>query len=303
MRNFTTKIEKNIELLEKNPLFLYFYYMLSQIERQTASFSPAEERVARWVLRHPKQAASATLAEVASNCGTSEPTVIRFCRRVGTGGFREFTRRLTETLSQPASNIHHDLAADDSTSDAVSKVFDASIRSLMEIRNQLSSMPVDAAVAAMTRARQIVFVGLGASGHVASDACHKFFRLGLPCNAVIDSPTILQQSAIAEPRDVFVFTSQTGQLPELSRAATMARESGAPVIGLSDPDSKLAKCVEILFPCSAQPDANVYTPTSSRLAHLALLDALHAALAIALGRKAVDRLNRCKDALQTQVLS
>lgn len=290
-------------MLEKNTMFLYFYYMLSLIERESANFSPAEERVAHWILRHPKQAASSTLAEVATSCGTSEPTVIRFCRRIGTRGFREFSRRLTETLSQPASNIHHDLAADDTASDAVSKVMDASIHSLLEIRNQLSSMPVDAAVAAMTRARQIVFVGLGASGHVATDACHKFFRLGLPCVAVVDTPTILQQSAIAEARDVFVFTSQTGQLPELSRAATMAQEHGATVIGLSDPESKLAQNVEILFPCSAQPNANVYTPTSSRLAHLALLDALQAALAIALGRKAVDRLNRCKDALQTQVLS
>ena len=277
--------------------------MLSEIERQSDSFSRAEERVAQWILRHPKQAAGATLAEVALNCGTSEPTVIRFCRRVGTSGFREFSRRLTETLSQPASNIHHDLAADDSASDAVSKVLDASIRSLLEIRNQLSSMPVDAAVAAMARARQIIFAGLGASGHVASDARHKFFRLGLPCIDVIDTPTILQQSAIAEPRDVFVFTSQTGQFAEITEAARMARENGAIVIGLTDPTSMLAQEVEILFPCSAQPNANVYTPTSSRLAHLALLDALHAALAIALGRKAKDRLNRCKDALQTQVLS
>ena len=277
--------------------------MLSQIEQQSKHFSRAEERVARWVLRHPKQAASATLAEVAAHCGTSEPTVIRFCRRVGTGGFREFSRRLTETLSQPASNIHHDLAADDTASDAVSKVLDASIRSLLEMRNELSSMPVDEAVTAMTRARQVVFVGLGASGHVASDARHKFFRLGLPCTAVIDTPTILQQAAIAEPRDVFVFTSQTGQLKELSDAAEIARENGATVIGLTDPESDLAGHIEILFPCSAQPNANVYTPTSSRLAHLALMDALHAALAIALGRKAVDRLNRCKDALQAQVLS
>lgn len=277
--------------------------MLAQIERQSASFSRAEERVASWVLRHPRQAASATLAEVAAHAGTSEPTVIRFCRRVGTGGFREFSRRLTETLSQPASNIHHDLAADDTASDAVSKVLDASIRSLHEIRNLLSAMPVDATVAAMTRARQIVFVGLGASGHVASDARHKFFRLGLPCSAVFDTPTILQQAAIAEPRDVFIITSQTGQLQELSAAAEIARENGATVVGLTDPDSRLAATVEILFPCPAQPNANVYTPTSSRLAHLALLDALHAALAIALGRNAVDRLSRCKDALQTQVLS
>ena len=272
--------------------------MLSQIERQSGTLSRAEERVARWVLEHPQQAASATLAEVALNCGTSEPTVIRFCRRVGLSGFREFTRRLTETLSQPVSNIHRDLNADDTASDAASKVLDASIRSLIDVRGQLSAMPVDKAVAAMSTARQIAFVGLGASGHVASDACQKFFRLGLPCTALTDTPTILQHSSIAQPTDVLIFASQTGLSSELLRAAEMARNNGATVIALSDPDSELAQSADILFSLQAQPDANVFTPMSSRLAHLALLDALQVALAIALGDEAVDRLNRCKDALE-----
>ena len=278
--------------------FLYFYYMLGRIERQSSALSRAEQRVARWVLEHPKQAANATLAEVASSCGTSEPTVIRFCRHVGLGGFREFSRRLTEALSQPASNIHRDLNADDTTSDAVTKVLDSSIRSLIDIRAQLSSMPVDATVEVMAKARQIAFVGLGASGHVASDACQKFFRLGLPCTALTDTPTILQYAAIATEDDVLVFASQTGRSPELAKAASVARENGAAVIALTDPDSVLASAAGILFSCAAQPGANVYTPMSSRLAHLALLDALQVALALAIGDTAVDRLNRCKEALQ-----
>jgi RpiR family carbohydrate utilization transcriptional regulator len=278
--------------------FVYFYYMLSRIERQTEALSRAEQQVAHWVLEHPKQAANATLAEVADACGTSEPTVIRFCRSVGLSGFREFTRRLTEAMSQPVSNIHRDLNADDTPSDAISKVLDASIRSLLDIRAQLSAMPVDVTVAAMSIARQIAFVGLGASGHVATDACQKFFRLGLPCSALTDTPTILQFAAIAQAADVLVFTSQIGQSVELQRAARMARENGATVIALTDPDSGLAAAADILFPCPAQPDANVYTPMSSRLAHLALLDALQVSLALALGEQAVDRLKRCKLALQ-----
>lgn len=99
--------------------------MLSEIVHQSNRLSRAEQRVARWVLEHPKQAANATLAEVSAECGASEPTVIRFCRRLGVSGFREFARRLTEALSQPGSNIHRDLSASDTASDAVTKVFDA----------------------------------------------------------------------------------------------------------------------------------------------------------------------------------
>jgi RpiR family carbohydrate utilization transcriptional regulator len=271
--------------------------MLSQIERQTEQLSRAEQRVARWVLAHPKQAANATLAAVATACGTSEPTVIRFCRSVGVSGFREFARRLTEALSRPASTIHRDVSANDTASDATTKVLDASIRSLIDIRSQLSSMPFDTAVGAMRGARQIAFAGLGASGHVASDACQKFFRLGLPCAALTDTPTILQFAAIVGRGDVLVLASQMGQSPELARAAGIARDNGATVMAVTDPDSVLAAAVEVLFACPAQPDANVYTPMSSRLAHLAVLDALQVALAIALGDLAVDKLRRCKDAL------
>ena len=86
--------------------------MLAQIEAQLPAFSRAERSVARWVLAHPRQAARATLAEISGACGTSEPTVIRFCRRLGLSGFRELTLGLTEALSQPASLVHRAVSAD-----------------------------------------------------------------------------------------------------------------------------------------------------------------------------------------------
>jgi RpiR family carbohydrate utilization transcriptional regulator len=272
--------------------------MLTQIQEQTPELSRAEQRVARWVVEHPRQACGSTLAEVARECGTSEPTVIRFCRHVGLDGFREFTIRLTEALSRPASSVHNNVNADDTASDAVTKVMDASIRSLIDMRSTMSSLPVDKTVTAMKAARQIAFAGLGASGHVASDACQKFFRLGIPCTALTNTPDVLQFSAVCEETDVLVITSHGGQWPELSRAAALARRRGATVIALTDRHSRLAELASILLPCEEVQDASVYTPMSSRLAHLALLDALQVALALSLGDAAVDRLRRSNLALQ-----
>lgn len=271
--------------------------MLADIQEQTPDLSRAEQRVARWVVRHPKQASRATLAEMSDECGVSEPTVIRFCRHIGLDGFREFTIRMTEALSRPVSNVHNDVNVDDTASDAVTKVMDASIRSLIDMRSMTSSLPVDEAVAALKDARQIAFVGLGASGHVASDACQKFFRLGIPCTSLTNTPDLLQFSGIAEASDVLVITSHGGRWPELARAAELARQRGATVIALTDRGSRLASLATILFPCEFVEDASVYTPMSSRLAHLALLDALQVALALDLGDTAVDRLQRSTKAL------
>jgi len=272
--------------------------MLNRIEQQIPDLSPAEQRVARWLLEHPKQATNATLAEVSAQCGASEPTIIRFCRHVGLSGFRELALRLTEALSRPVDYVHRAVSEDDTASDAITKVMDTSIQSLIELRSQMSSMPTDAAVAAMRSARQLAFAGLGASGHVASDACHKFFRLGIPCSTLTNTPKILQFAAIAQLGDVLVITSHTGRWPALSRAADLAREAGAVVIALTDPTSTLANEADIVFACNAIEDTSVYTPMSSRLAQLALLDALHVSLALSLGDAAVDMLRNSKTALQ-----
>lgn len=271
--------------------------MLTKITDALPDLSPSEQRVARWVLEHPKEAANTTLARLAAECDTSEPTVVRFCRRVGLSGFRELTIRLTESLSNPATYVHRDVSPNDSTSDAIIKVMDASIQSLIEMRSQLSSMPVDDAVDVMKRARQITFAGLGASGHVARDACHKFFRLGIPCTSLNDTTMILQFASIAEPDDVLLLLSHTGRWEDLTRAATLAKARGTCVIALTNPDSDIAREVDLLFPCQVIEDTSIYTPMSSRLAQLALLDALYVALALARGDTASDNLRRSKDAL------
>lgn len=273
--------------------------MLSRISNALPTLSPSEKRVAQWVLAHPKEATDATLAHIAGECKTSEPTVLRFCRRLGLGGFRELGIRLAESLSAPGSYVHRDVSPDDSTSDAVMKVMDASIQSLAEMRAQLSSMPVDETTRAMAAARQIAFAGLGASGHVARDACHKFFRLGIPCASLTDTPMILQFAAIAEPDDVLVLLSHTGRWREFAQAADIARERGATVVAITNPESALAGAASILFPCRVVEDTNVFTPMSSRLGQLALLDAILVALALARGASATERLKLSKDALMS----
>ena len=275
--------------------------MLRTINNALPRLSPSERRVGQWVLDHPKEAANITLARLARECETSEPTVVRFCRHVGLGGFRELAIRLTEALSRPATILHRDVGPDDSTSDAVIKVMDASIQSLIEMRAELSSMPIDEAVNAMSSARQIAFAGLGASGHVARDASHKFFRLGIPCTSLRDTTMILQFAAIVESDDVLVLLSHTGRWPELANAAKLARERGATVIALTNPDSKIAEEAGLLFPCKVIEDTSVFTPMSSRLAQLALLDAIQVALALARGSAASENLRRSKDALSYNV--
>ncbi len=271
--------------------------MLGDINQSLERLSRAEKKVAEWVLAHPRQVTESTVAEVARACATSEPSVIRFCRRMGLSGFRELTLRLTEALSRPESIVHRDVSAGDSTADATVKVVEAAIQSLVDLRAQLSRMPFKRVISRMVMSQQFVFAGLGASGHVANDANHKFFRLGKPCNALTDTPSIRQFAAIAGSRDVLILISKNGDTPVMCEAARHARDNGAFVIAVTNPGSELAASASSVFACDAQEDTNIYTPRSSRLVHLSVLDALHVATALALGDFAADNLRRSKDAL------
>lgn len=271
--------------------------MLDLLENRLPHLTPAESAVARWVLAHPRRAANSTLAAVARACGTSEPTVIRFCRHLGLSGFRDLTLRLTESLSQPSSFVHRDVSRDDSAQDAAAKVMDSTVQTLINQRLLLRTVEIDRAAKLLANARQIVFAGIGGSGLVAEDAQHKFFRLGIPCVALSDAPNFLQVAAIADPGDVFVVTSNSGQWPKLLKATESAQRRGATVIALTAPDSQLGDIADILVPCSSQDETSVYTPMNSRLAQLAVLDVLLVATALVLGDTAYERLRLTKLAL------
>ena len=158
-------------------------YILDRIEGQLDTLSRSEADVGRWVLEHPRRVIDQSIGELAVAAGVSEPTIIRFSRSVGVSGFRELKTRLIANLQRPESYLHHDVDAQDSAIDAAGKVLERSIWALVELREQIPKQPIEAAVEAMAAARQLVFSGLGASGIVAEDACHKFSGWGSPAPA------------------------------------------------------------------------------------------------------------------------
>lgn len=271
--------------------------IVNRIESKLEQLSPSEAQVGRWILGNMNKAADRSIMEVAQAVGVSEPTVIRFCRSIGLGGFRDLRTHLIAALQRPDSYLHHDVNEKDGSTDAAIKVLESSIRALVDLRESIAAMPFEVAANEMSAANHLIFAGQGASGIVARDACHKFFRLGLPCSTALDSPTILQHTAIARRGDVFIAISHNGRRQEMVQAMQLAAERGAQVIALTDPNSPLARVATRVFNCHPPEDTNIYTPMSSRLAQLSLLDSMQVALALKLGSVAEKNLRLTKGAL------
>lgn len=271
--------------------------MLNRIASIRHSLSAAERRVADWVLAQPHKMLSMTLARIASETGVSDPTVVRFCRSVGASGFTDFKLRMAQNLVSAEQFVHADVRPGDETADILAKVMGRSIRELSSIQQRLNVSPLEQAASALATSGCISFFGVGASGTVVQDAQNKFFRLGVPCIAYHDAPSIRQAAAIADTDHAVVAVSKTGTSTDVVEACRLARENGARVVAITSPASPLAGAAEMAILVDIDEDTGLYTPMSSRLAQLAVLDVLQVAFAMKLGARGSAKLERAKRAL------
>ena len=272
--------------------------MLQRIEQNRHSLSAAERRVADWVLENPHRVVNLPLSRIAAASRVSEPTVVRFCRTVGSKGFSDFKVRVAQYLAAGETLIHADVRPGDDAGDIVAKVMGESIRELSAVQRSLDPGRIEAAVSLLLAAKRIDFFGVGASGVVVQDALNKYFRLGVPCAAYYDAPTILQAAAIADGSHAVIAVSKTGNSLPVVEACLQASRNGAGVIALTSPMSPLAAAAQVAILLDVREDTNVYTPMSSRLAQLAVLDVMQVAFALQLGVASIEKLKRAKTALE-----
>src|SRR3546814_15499730 len=67
----------------------------ARVQLKLAAFSRSHRRIAEAFLEQPSSFAKLTLGELAEITGASEPTIVRFCSRLGFSGFKDFKSRLT----------------------------------------------------------------------------------------------------------------------------------------------------------------------------------------------------------------
>lgn len=276
--------------------------LLKLLGREEVQLRRSEARVAKAVMRNPAASVHKTLAELAAEAQVSEPTVIRFCRSVGFRGFREFRVKFAQAVAAQDKFAAAAVTAGDPQQDLIGSIFGNHLNTLVKVRDALDLELVLRAVDILAAAQRIEFFGVGASGVVAMDAQHKFFRLGLPTVAYTDPHMQLMSATTLRPGDAVVAVSHTGRTKDILQSVFTAKDAGASVIAITSPGSPLADAASLTLPVAAAEDTDLYTPMMSRLAHLAVIDVLVTGIALTGGNEMVERLRRLKRQLQVKRL-
>ena len=278
--------------------------MLDRIQASLSALPPAEQRVGKLVLADARKFVNMPISDIADRSHVSKPTVVRFCRSMGYDGLSDFKLKLAGTVSEGVPFIHRSVDSDDKIADVLVKVVDNSVAAFLRYRNDASTHALERAVEALETAwkaeRRIEFYGVGNSGIVAQDAQHKFFRLGVNAIAYSDGHMQVMSASMLKPGDCVVIVSNSGRTRDLMDAADIARRHGATVIVITASGSPLASVGNIHLAADHPENYDRYSPMTSRLLHLLIIDILATTVALRIGEALQPTLRDMKNNLRNK---
>jgi RpiR family transcriptional regulator, carbohydrate utilization regulator len=241
----------------------------------------AEKRVATLVVEQPHLVIYKSASEVGELVQTSAATVVRTAQRMGFNGFHDLKLSLANELAvferppliEPTEGVDSRIAVLATITKAgAESVRDASALVLPEV--------FEAAVEAISQARRVLFFGVGTSAPLCQDAAYRFSAIGVLAEAPMDAHVQHVQARLMSPSDVCVIVSHTGSTRETVTAAKAARAGGATAVAITSfAMSPLTETVDHVIVAGTRELALRFEAMASRLAHMAVIDALLVAVA------------------------
>ncbi len=254
--------------------------ILTQIRRGLERLSPAERRVAEYVLGQPRTALNEPIADIAKAAQVSQPTVIRFCRSLGCEGLSDFKLRLASGLTGTVPVTHAQVTGQDSVAELGAKVLGNTASAVLQVRDQLNRETIAQAIDLLNAAERIEFYAVGHYSVVAQDAQFKFLRFGIPSHAYTEPRLQALSAQTLGPKDVAVIISSSGKVPELLDLADAVRARGAKVVALTASQSPLVRKADAALLVDHEEDIDTQLPMISRILHLLFIDILAVGIAM-----------------------
>ncbi|TWD75302.1 RpiR family transcriptional regulator [Kribbella amoyensis] len=248
------------------------------------ALSPAQALVAQEVLRDPAGVASSTIGELATRCGTSLPSVTRFCLALGLAGYAELRLALAAESGRSSTSWERGTGAevgpDDSLDEVLQTLLRADTRALEDTVAELDVRALGEAVRELSDARRIDLYAVGGSASVAEDLRLRLHRIGRGANCWSDVHTALASSALLGAGDVAVGISHTGETNEVLEPLGRARRQGAKTVAITNyPRSPLARAADIVLVTAARDVTFRTGGLAGRHAQMIVLDALYLGVA------------------------
>ncbi len=234
--------------------------ILGRIQEQAKELSKSEGRVAQVVLREPSQAVRMSIAKMAKLADVSQPTVNRFCRRVGCEGYPDLKMKLAQELA--SGNEYHirDIDTEMSTEAIFTRMFESHLALADDAFQRLGQWPLSTLMDWILSARRVVILGGQAEFHARERLVQALIEVDVDAQASLPS-----MRAPLGPSDLVLAIDLTGE--SSSNTATEAlRVKGARLVAVSSTRLSLAREADLCIPLVNDPvDSHQALPRTQAL--------------------------------------
>ena len=244
------------------------------VEDLLPSLGTQEGKIARWMLEHEIELVDTPIKDIAINCGVSQPSVVRFCKKLGCNGIKDLKILVDGMRSDTADSLP--CTFDDRDKDIYKKVFASSIESLEKSFSFVTWEEVSELAERIINASTISVFGIGGSALAARHLSEEMLRLGLKSMCFTDLYSISSSASTYTNDDLLIFISRQGETIELVNKAHKAKNTGANIALITtNENSTLFSLSDLALLVSENQylldDRNSY----SRLGELALIESLY----------------------------
>jgi len=252
--------------------------LLTRIKENLHTLSKAEKKMGLYVLENPELIPNMTTKDLSKKAGTSESSVVRFCKSIGIGSFKSFKLELVKELATQDMNLtdFNFLQSKSEPYDIFQKVSHVNKSAIEAISTSLDRKEFEKAVETMNHAGRLIFYGVGGSATAAVDGYYKFTKLGYACTAHQDFHFLLSSIPYLNKNDVIIAISMSGKTKDVLELSRFAQKEGAIVIAITNLDKS---------PLYKEADIRLCTPIveqdyrigsiPSRMTQLTIIDALY----------------------------
>ncbi len=264
--------------------------IISQIKQRLGHFSPAEEKIARFILADLNYSATAAINDLADKAEVSHATITRLAKTLGCKNVRDFKVKLVQALAI-GDRFNNEALVDKKD---ISHVYQ-SIHEILSLNAGLiTSEVVQQASQHLCAAKHCLIFGVGGGSSMMALECqNRFFRLNIASNAHSDPMMMRMTAATVDKSDVVLCLSLGGYSPDVYESAVIAKEYGAIIVSIC-PKGPLADLADIYIPIKTQETDYIFKPSASRYVMLAAIDILSSELAMKNQRKSREKLRRLK---------
>jgi len=255
--------------------------VLVRLQEYSGAATDTEKGMAKFLLKSPEAVMDMTIHQFAKAAYTSPSSVIRFCKKLGFQGYKDFHRAILYELGirkEMDREEDKEITREDSLEDIVDKVTYKNIASLENTRKLIDPENLTNCIRLMKECEHITLFGIGSSLLVAKDAYLKFLRINKSCYLSDDWHAQLLQAQNMTEKDLAIIISYSGLTEEMFHCASAVKDAGARIIAITRfEDTPISRMADYTLWVAASELVFRSGAMSSRLSQLNMIDILYTA--------------------------